>query len=246
MKVYFSILLLGLLCVIFGEARRERCIVETSFTPCPQCRYETQDELDECYMQEALNFGVSQNPSRPFGALIVDSFRNVISCYGVSNGNVNTLLHGEIAAFFNCTALYPSPIGNDVVQPGLNWKNQTLYTTAESCPMCAAASMWRGIGRVVYGTDIPTLARLGSKQITIRQRDVYKQGYLELFKTGGQGITTSTSVPYLKGGVLKNRTDQAFFAGFGFAYPTSPFYGTKEDVFLEDASNGCSCHDHDE
>jgi len=238
-----------LLVLFFGAVFvNSHCTPETSFTPCPRCTYTTQNELDECYMQEALNFGVSQSPSRPYGALIVDQYKNIISCYGVSNGSADTLLHGEIAAFFNCTALYPSPVHNDLIQPGLTWANQTLYTTAESCPMCAAASMWRGVGRVVYGSDIPTLARLGSKQITIRQRDVYLQGYLDLFKTGGQGIFTS--VPYLKGGVLKNRTDAAFFAGFGFAIPTSPFWGTSEDVFLlpgdihHHHDQDCGCENH--
>ena len=86
-------------------------------------------------MLVALEFGVSQNLARPYGAIVVDHFNNTISCYGVSNGNANTLDHGEMAAFKNCTTLYPSPTGNDVSNPGLAWANQTLYTTAEPCPM---------------------------------------------------------------------------------------------------------------
>jgi len=86
-------------------------------------------------MRVALAFGVSLNPARPYGAIIVNHATNVISCYGVSNGAANTLDHGEMAAFRNCTTLYPSPTGNDVGNPGLDWVNHTLYTTAEPCPM---------------------------------------------------------------------------------------------------------------
>jgi tRNA(Arg) A34 adenosine deaminase TadA len=189
-------------------------------------------------MAEALRFGVSQSPSRPFGAIIVDTFKNVISCYGVSNGNANVLLHGEIAAFFNCTQLYPSPTGNDRSDPGLFWPNQTLYTSAESCPMCAAASVWRGLGRMVYGTDIPTLIRLGSKQQTIRNSEVYLQNYISMFKTGGQGAIASNRVPWLRGGVLKQQCDQAFYNGFAFPFPPDPHTGGPEDVF---ATQSCGC-----
>jgi tRNA(Arg) A34 adenosine deaminase TadA len=220
------------------------CVPESGFTPCPRCTYETQEELDECYMNEANNFGIAQNPARPFGALIVDQFTNTISCYGVSRGAENALFHGEISAFFNCTALYPSPIGNDVARPGLLWMNQTLYTTAEPCPYCTTAAMWRGVGRIVYGTDIPTLARLGSKQIMLRARDVLKQGVLHMFRTGDVGTPFNTAVPYLKGGVLVDVTDAAFFAGFGFARPASPFYGTDEDVFLLHDGESCGCDHH--
>jgi len=223
------------------------CIPEASYTPCPHCTYTTQNQLDECYMQVAVDFGVSQNRARPYGALIVDTFKNVISCYGVSRGSENALFHGEMSAFFNCTALFPSPIGNDVAESGLNWLNQTLYTTAESCPMCSAAAMWRGLRRMVYGSDIPTVARLGSKQITLRTRDIFLQGYLDIFKTGAQGTIFNTAVPYLKGGVLKAVTDASFFAGFNFTYPpVSQYFGTPEDVFLQhDGHCGCGNHDAD-
>jgi len=242
-KSIYIFVILCCLSIVFGDNgnNNNHCVAESSFTPCPRCTYRTQKQLDECYMQVAVNFGVSQNPARPYGALIVDNWRNVISCYGVSRGSENALFHGEISAFFNCTALYPSPIGNDVAQSGLLWLNQTLYTTAEPCPMCTTAAMWRGLGRIVYGTDIPTLARLGSKQITIRAKQVLQQGILEIFKTGDQGTVFNTAVPYLKGGVLKSVTDSSFYAGFGMIKPKSPFAGTDEDVFLQHDGDSCGC-----
>jgi len=194
-------------------------------------------------MREALRFGTTLNAARPYGALIVDTYRNTISCYGVNTASDDVLLHGEMAAFRNCTRLYPSPTNSDRNNPGLFWPNQTLYTTAESCPMCSAASVWRGLGRMVYGTDIPTLIRLGSKQITIRNREVYAQNHLSIFKTGGQGAINSNNVPWLAGGVLKEDCDRAFFAGFGFHYPPNPRTGTAEDVF---ATQPCGCGGHED
>jgi tRNA(adenine34) deaminase len=190
-------------------------------------------------MREALRFGKTLNPSRPYGALIVDTYNNTISCYGVSTATEDVLLHGEMAAFKNCTQLYFR--GDDRNNPGLFWPNQTLYTTAESCPMCAAASVWRGLGRMVYGTDIPTLIRLGSKQMTIRNRELFKQNALSIFKTGGMGAVNSNQVSFLAEGVLREETDQAFYTGFGFQYSPDSRIGTREDVF---ADQPCGCGQH--
>ena len=241
MRFCHAILFVCLIGATFATAARNRCIRETSFTPCSRCDYLTQKALDECYMREALRFGKTLNPSRPYGALIVDTHNNTISCYGVNSASQDVLLHGEMAAFKNCTALYFR--GDDRNNPGLFWPNQTLYTTAESCPMCAAASVWRGLGRMVYGTDIPTLIRLGSKQMTIRNRELYTQNALSVFKTGGMGAINSNQVPFLAEGVLKEECDRAFYAGFGFSYPQDSRIGTSEDVF---ATQSCGCgHQHD-
>ena len=151
MKIQYLILLVCLISSSFADNEDDfrPCPAGTPDAPCPKCRFRTQNQLDECYMRVALDFALVQNPNRPYGALIVDQYRNVISCYGVNRGAENVLFHGETSAMFNCTALYPSPIGNDVSQPGLFYPNQTLYTTAEPCPMCSTQTMWRGIGRVV-------------------------------------------------------------------------------------------------
>lgn len=57
-------------------------------------------EMDECYMKIALDFGLTHNPTAPFGTLIVDHTTNEISCYGVNSNKKNALLHGETAAFW--------------------------------------------------------------------------------------------------------------------------------------------------
>ena len=38
----------------------------------------------------------------------------------------------------------------------------TVYASGEPCPMCAGAIYWGGVGRVVFGLSIETMAELGS------------------------------------------------------------------------------------
>jgi guanine deaminase len=42
-----------------------------------------------------------------------------------------------------------------------------IYTTTEPCPMCFAAIHWARLGRVIYGTTIFEVARLGFNEMTI-------------------------------------------------------------------------------
>lgn len=74
----------------------------------------------------------------------------------------------------------------------------TLYTNAESCPMCASAIRWAGFKEYVYGTSIDTLVEKGWRQIRIGSRDVFSR---------------SSSLPHqtrLIGAVLENETDVFF------------------------------------
>jgi len=164
-----------------------------------------QNRLDECYMSIALNLAVSVNPSGPFGSIIVDHHHNEIKCFGVWGlDKDNVLLHGEMSAMFRCIAQYPSPTHNDFTDPGLHWQNMTLYTTGEPCPMCAAAIIWRKIGRVVYASNMDTLRKLGFTQMNRRVVKTFRDGVLQ--------------VPLLKGDVLREPCDRAFYSALNRTY----------------------------
>lgn len=49
----------------------------------------------------------------------------------VTTENVDNEAHILVSECYSCTELYPSPTNNDMADPGLNWKDQTLYTTGE-------------------------------------------------------------------------------------------------------------------
>ncbi len=111
-------------------ARRLRQGRETAATTRTSAVMKTRQltAIDEEHMQFLVDLAKAVVPTRPFAASIVDRGRNQVLCTGVNDSPLNPTLHGEIAAINNCSALY-----------GFNkteWHNYTLYTTAESCPMC--------------------------------------------------------------------------------------------------------------
>lgn len=122
----------------------------------------------EAYMRAAIA-EAEKNPAAPFGTVIVDTATGEIVARGVNRMHENPILHGEIVALNECAA-------RRVARP---WKGLALYTTAEPCPMCAAACVWSGIGTIAYGVDIPWLAQSGWYQIDLRAS--------ELFALAGQG-----------------------------------------------------------
>jgi tRNA(Arg) A34 adenosine deaminase TadA len=97
------------------------------------------------------------NSFYPFGAVIVGAADRAVLAQGVNNGKTNPILHGEIVAINDYAARH----GNQ------GWADGILYTTGEPCPMCMSAIVWAGIGGVVYGSSIMTLAEAGIAQITI-------------------------------------------------------------------------------
>ncbi|KAG0745323.1 hypothetical protein G6F61_006837 [Rhizopus arrhizus] len=189
---------------VIGFLHLINTVIATIMQPCQDL---SKTAIDECYMKIALDYALIHNPKFPFGALIVDHIKNEISCYGANSNTKNKLLHGETSAFWNCTEMYPSPTGNDMTDPGLDWSHQTLYTTGEPCPMCASQSIYRGVARIVWGTSIPDINKSGREQITIRMDDVIQSAKL------GANIP-NRRVPVVEGSVLKDECDFAFWCAF--------------------------------
>lgn len=118
----------------------------------------------EYYMRRAIALA-AHVPERPFGVVIADGDDGAILAEGWNKSSLNPTWHGEIDAInrLAATGLY------------LQRENLILYTTAEPCPMCQAAILWSGIKTVVFGTSIPTLQRLGWRQIDIRAEEVIRR-----------------------------------------------------------------------
>jgi guanine deaminase len=51
-----------------------------------------------------------------------------------------------------------------------------LYSTTEPCPMCFAAIHWARLGRLIYGTTIAEVARLGFNELTLGSREMQALG----------------------------------------------------------------------
>lgn len=98
---------------------------------------------DEFFMKEALkeaNFALNLDEV-PIGALIVSNGRVIGRGHNLTEQLNDVTAHAEMQAF-TAAANY---IGAKYL------KDCTLYVTIEPCVMCAGASYWIQIGRIVFG-----------------------------------------------------------------------------------------------
>ncbi|KAJ7548425.1 hypothetical protein O6H91_07G011500 [Diphasiastrum complanatum] len=150
-------------------------------------------------MREAIAAVVSLHgpcPFQPFGAVFVDhtlSQEGVKICAGANHEISDPTLHGEVAAIRNCVAKHGQP------RIGSFFKNLSLYSTAEPCPMCMSALRWAGVREVIFATTTPRLSEFGWGMIEIRAEEV-----------NAKSVNVRDPVPYLLGEILTNETDQFF------------------------------------
>ncbi len=79
----------------------------------------------------------------PIGAIIVCKGRIVARAHNLTETLNDVTAHAEMQA-----------ITAAATNIGGKYLNEcTLYVTVEPCPMCAGASAWAQMGRVVYGAD---------------------------------------------------------------------------------------------
>jgi len=115
-----------------------------------------------------------------------------------------------MAAIANCSAVLTDADGPYKLSPAealLAFADLSLYTNAESCPMCASAIRWAGFKEYIYGTSIDTLIEKGWGQIRISWAEVFQQRF---------------DLPYpsrLMGEVLTNETDPYFLWQYDPGYP---------------------------
>jgi tRNA(Arg) A34 adenosine deaminase TadA len=188
-------------------------------------------------------------PFAAFGTVIVNhtdttSLGEVI-CIG-ANSNAqhgNPTLHGEIVAISNCSAILTDPVGKYGFSPAEAleaFQDLTLYTNAESCPMCASAIRWAGMKEYVYGTSIETLVGMGWGQIDISSKEVFERS---------KGLRSNAGVIsemcFLLGDVLSNETDVYF--GWQFdGQKECPKGCARVDGMCEMAVDGEGTRQHDE
>lgn len=165
---------------------------------------------------EALIASGSPCPFAAFGTAIVNHTASnglgELICTGVNQNSVagNPTLHGEMVAIGNCTDILTDPngpYGLSAAEASAAWADLTLYTNAESCPMCASAIRWAGFKEYVYGTSIGRLIETGWGQIDIESSEVFRQSW---------NLGTSTK---FVSEVLTNETDPYFLWQFQADYP---------------------------
>ncbi|KAF4563924.1 Cytidine deaminase-like protein [Pleurotus pulmonarius] len=145
-------------------------------------------------------------PFAAFGTAIVNHTAGGLGelvCIGVNSGSLHgdPTLHGEIAAIQNCSKVLTDPAGpyNLTTSAALSaFRQLSLYTNAESCPMCASAVRWAGFREYIYGTSIADLIDKGWGQISITSKEIFRQS---------SSLSSNTSfIP----SILTNETDPLF------------------------------------
>ncbi|KAI5818447.1 cytidine deaminase-like protein [Pyronema omphalodes] len=155
---------------------------------------EISRDVREHFMRETFTALRSPCPRYPFGAVIVNHTATVpkIICKGRNMNNIHNAyphLHGEMAAIAECTKVLGESGG---------WKDLSLYTNAEACPMCASAIRWAGFKEYIYGTSIEKLMSQGWGQIEISSHEVFQKS------------STFKSETAIIGNILTNETDALF------------------------------------
>ena len=102
---------------------------------------------DEYFMNEALKEAVKakEEGEIPVGAVIVAEKRIIARAHNQTETLRDTTAHAEMLAITAASSFM-----------GAKYLNQcSLFVTLEPCTMCASASAWAQIGRIVYGAKDP-------------------------------------------------------------------------------------------
>ncbi|MFN8257796.1 MAG: nucleoside deaminase [Bacteroidales bacterium] len=102
---------------------------------------------DEYFMKEALKEAQKalESDEVPVGAVIVSNNRIIARGHNLTESLRDPTAHAEMQAFTAATEFLGGKYLNEC----------TLYVTVEPCVMCAGASYWSQIGKIVYGaTDL--------------------------------------------------------------------------------------------
>lgn len=100
--------------------------------------------MNQAYKEAVIGF---EEGEVPVGAIIVSKNRIIARAHNQTEKLSDTTAHAEMIAITSAA----SYLGAKYL------KDCTLYVTLEPCIMCAGASLWSQLGRVVYGAEDPKM-----------------------------------------------------------------------------------------
>ena len=98
---------------------------------------------DEYFMKQALHEAnrAFEKEEVPIGAVIVSNNKIIARAHNLVETLNDVTAHAEMQAFTSAANMLGGKYLNEC----------TLYVTLEPCVMCAGASYWARIGKIVYG-----------------------------------------------------------------------------------------------
>lgn len=130
------------------------------------------DAEDEYFMRLALHEAQKayEADEIPIGAIVVCKGRIVGRGYNLTEQLNDVTAHAEMQAFTAAS----QTLG------GKYLKDCTLYVTIEPCVMCAGASYWTQIGRLVYGAAEPKRGFTTKNTSLLHPKTILKGNVLSL------------------------------------------------------------------
>jgi tRNA(Arg) A34 adenosine deaminase TadA len=110
--------------------------------------------------------GMRSGQGGPFGACIVKDGLIVAVAHNRVLVSGNPTQHAEVVAIGRAA----KDLDTHVL------KGCTIYSTTEPCPMCFSAIHWAQIDRIVFGTGIADVKRLGFNELSISNRTLKRLG----------------------------------------------------------------------
>lgn len=110
--------------------------------------------------------GMRRGQGGPFGACIVRGATIVAVAHNRVLVSGNPTQHAEVVAIGRAA----KNLGTHIL------KGCTIYSTTEPCPMCFSAIHWAQIDRIVFGTGIADVKRLGFNELSISNSTLKRLG----------------------------------------------------------------------
>jgi tRNA(Arg) A34 adenosine deaminase TadA len=137
------------------------------------------DDLDVGHLRRCLELAARARADghEPFGSLLVGGDGDVLVELTNTVGTGDVTGHPELAL-----AAWASQHLSFEARAAA-----TLYTSCESCAMCAGGQYWAGIGRLVFalsGAQLADLAPPGAPVLHLSSRDVFARGTVPIVVEG--------------------------------------------------------------
>lgn len=139
----------------------------------------TMEEADVSHLRRCVELArtAREDGNEPFGSLLVGGDGSVLLELMNTTGDGDVTGHPELAlaawASLNLTADERAAA--------------SLYTSCESCAMCAGGQYWSGIGRLVFavsGEQLNATLPSGVPRLDLSSRDVFDQGNIDIVVEG--------------------------------------------------------------
>ena len=135
--------------------------------------------VDVAHLRRCLELAATARADghEPFGSLLVDADGRVVAELMNTVGGGDVTGHPELAL----AAWASQHMTSD------ERAVSTLYTSCESCAMCATGQYWAGIGRLVFalsGEQLNDLVPAGTPTLRLSSRDVFARGNVPITVEG--------------------------------------------------------------